>query len=60
MSRCCENYFETSKIVIHKATDATVKLIWNKIAEKIVKHNKNSRNVEAKREKILRKLRKLL
>ena len=51
-----------SKKVVHKAAEAASEFIGNKVTEKIVKPNQNSRNVEEiiippeKREDILNKL----
>ena len=55
-----------SKKVVQKAAKATGKFIGNKIADKIVKPDKNPRNVEEivippeKRKKILNELRQVL
>ena len=63
MTRC----FKTpSKNVGHKAAEATGEIIGNKISDKTVKLDKNSKDVKKiiipveKREKILNKLRQLL
>ena len=56
----------TFKKVVHKAAKATSEFIGNKIADEIVKHAENSRNVAEimippeKREEILNELRQVL